>query len=207
MRRIGILGGTFNPFHLGHIFIGLSAAEAFDLDKVLVIPCAVSPFKVGEPNLLSGEERLEMIRETLKDDPLFEPCDIELKRQGISYAVDTVFSLHQRYPEDRLYFIIGMDSLMGLSRWRDAPRLLSLCEMITVSRPNIPLPDPDTLGFPRETAEKLLKNVIQGRLCDISSSEIRRRIAQGRSIRYLVSPAVERRIVEEGLYTDTRSEK
>ena len=202
MKRIGILGGTFNPFHLGHIFIGQAAAEAYNLDKVLVIPCAVSPFKVGKPDLLPGEERLEMIRETLEGDPLFEPCDIELRRSGISYAVDTVSALCGRYPGDMLHFIIGMDSLMGLSRWREVRRLLSLCRMVTVSRPGIPLPRPEDLGFPPEIAAGLLANVIQGRLCDISSSEIRRRVAQGRPIRYLVSAAVERRIAENGFYSD-----
>ena len=200
MKRIGILGGSFNPIHLGHLFIGLSAAEAFSLERVLLMPCTVSPFKVGEAGLLSGEERLQMIEDCTAGDPLFKPCDLEIARGGVSYAVDSVRTLCQRDPEAHYYFIIGMDSLLGLSRWHKVDEFLSLCDVITVARPGTPLQSPETLGFSDEIAQKLLKNVIQGRLCDISSSEIRRRIAQGRSIRYLVPDAVERRIRAKGYY-------
>lgn len=199
-ERIGILGGSFNPFHLGHLFMGCSALEAFHLNRVLLMPCAVSPFKIGESGLLPGEERLEMIRESVQDDPRFEPCDIEIRRGGVSYAVDSVAEIQRMNPTADLFFIIGMDSLLGLSRWHDAQRLLALCSIITLARPGTPLPAPDTLGFPLETAQKLLKQVISGRMIDLSSSEIRRRIAQGLPIRYLVSRAVEKRIREHGWY-------
>lgn len=200
MKRIGIFGGSFNPIHLGHLFVGVSAAEAFALERVLLMPCTVSPFKVGDAGILPGEERLRMIQDCVEGDPLFEPCDIELVRGGVSYAVDSVRTLCERDPEAHYYFIIGMDSLLGLSRWHEVDEFLSLCDVITVARPGTPLPKAETLGFPPEIAQKLLKNVIQGRLCDISSSEIRRRIAEGRSIRYLVPDAVERRIRAKGYY-------
>ena len=200
MKRIGILGGSFNPIHLGHLFIGVSAAEAFSLDRVLLMPCTVSPFKVGEAGLLSGEERLRLVEAAIRGDSLFQPCDIELRRGGVSYAVDSVRTLCGQDPDARYFFIIGMDSLLGLSRWHEVNELLSLCEIITVARPGTPLPEVGELGFPVETAQKLLKNVIQGRLCDISSSEIRRRIAEGRSIRYLVPDAVEKEIRAKGYY-------
>jgi nicotinate-nucleotide adenylyltransferase len=201
MKRIGIYGGSFNPFHLGHLFVGCAAAEAFALDKVLLVPCAVSPFKIGEVSeLASGEDRLAMIRESVAGNPLFEPCDIELARGGVSYAVDTVAALRERYAGAKLYFIIGMDSLPGLSKWYDAGRLVSLCDIITVARPGSVCPPAESLGFPAATARHLLGNVIQGRLCDISSSEIRRRIAESRPIRYLVPLPVEKLIRERGLY-------
>ncbi len=206
-NRIGIYGGSFNPLHLGHLWVGRAAAEAFALDRVLLMPCATSPFKQTMRDLLPGGERLEMIRESVADDPLFEPCDIEIVRGGVSYAVESVATLRQRYPEAALFFILGMDSLLGLSQWYDVARLLSLCTVITVARPGVPLPAAETLGFPPETAQNLLKNVIQGRLCDISSSEIRRRIAENRPIRYLVPCAVEKRIREKGFFATAEIEK
>ena len=207
MKRIGIYGGSFNPLHVGHLWVGTAAAEAFALDRVLLMPCATSPFKRTMRDLLPGEERLAMIRASVTGDPLFEPCDVEIVRGGISYAVESVATLKRRYPDAALFFIIGMDSLPGLHLWYEAERLLTLCEIITVARPGIPLPAAETLGFPPETAQKLLKNVIPGRLCDLSSSEIRRRIAENRPIRYLVPCAVEKRIREKGFFATTAREK
>lgn len=201
MRHVGILGGTFNPIHLGHLFLGHAAAEAFALDRVLLVPCSVSPFKVGVAGLATGADRLEMVRLSAEDDALFEPCALDLERGGVSYALDTVKSLRERFPDDRFSFIVGMDSLRELSHWYRIDEMLSLCDVITVQRPGVDLPvDESALAFPPEVRQRLLSRVIQGRLCDISSSEIRRRIAEGRSIRYLVCPAVEAYIRNRGLY-------
>jgi len=201
MRHVGILGGTFNPIHLGHLFVGRAAAEAFGLDRVMLVPCSVSPFKVGVSGLASGDDRLEMVRLSAADDPLFESCGVDLERGGVSYAIETVRILRRRNPDDRFSFIIGMDSLRELSHWYHIEEMLTLCDVITVQRPGIDPPaDAITLAFPEETRKRLLANVIRGRLCDISSSEIRRRIAEGRSIRYLVCPAVEAYIRDRALY-------
>ena len=204
MKHIGILGGTFNPIHLGHVFVGRAAAEAFGLDGVLLTPCSVSPFKSGLPGLATGADRLEMVRLSVAGDPLFEPCALDLERGGISYAIDTVKALRDQRPHDRFSFIIGMDSLRELSHWHKVGELLTLCDFITVARPGVDLPlTADALAFPEEVRTRLASHVIQGRLCDISSSEVRRRIAEGRSIRYLVCPAVEAYIRDRGLYAAT----
>jgi nicotinate-nucleotide adenylyltransferase len=143
----------------------------------------------------------------VEGDALFEPCPVDLERGGISYAVDTVRTLRQRYPGDRLSFIIGMDALRELSHWHQVGEMLAMCEVISVERPGIDVPvSGDALAFPEEVRHRLLSNVIRGRLCDISSSEIRRRIAEGRSIRYLVCPAVETYIRIRGLYVQKKEE-
>jgi nicotinate-nucleotide adenylyltransferase len=208
MKHIGILGGTFNPIHLGHLFIGRAAAEAFALDTVLLTPCNVSPFKCGAPGLATGADRLAMVRLSVAGDPLFEPCALDLERGGVSYAIDTITTLRERYPHDRLSFIIGMDALRELRHWHRIDEMLTLCDFITVARPGVDVPvTAAALAFPDQVGERLLRHVIQGRLCDISSSEIRRRIAEGRSIRYLVCPAVEAYIWDRGLYAATEKKE
>ena len=205
MRHVGILGGSFNPIHLGHLFVGWAAAEAFSLDTVLLMPSNVSPFKRGLPGLASGADRLEMVRLSAAEDPLFETCALDLERGGISYAVDTVKALRERHPHDRFSFIIGMDALRELSHWHKIGELLTLCDFITVGRPGVDESVTEAaLGFPCDVRDRLLSRVIKGRLCDISSSEIRRRIAEGKSIRYLVCPAVEVYIRSRGLYAATK---
>jgi len=205
--HIGILGGTFNPIHLGHLFLGRAAAEAFGLDTVLLLPCNVSPFKRGKSDQASGEDRLEMVRLSAEGDPLFEPCALDLEREGVSYAIDTVIALRARRPGDRFSFILGMDSLRELSHWHRIGEMLALCDVITVARPGIDAAITGAeLAFPAEIRARLLAGVIPGRLCDVSSSEIRRRIAEGKSIRYLVCPAVEAYIRSHALYAVSKEE-
>ncbi len=202
MRRIGLFGGTFNPIHLGHMMVGRAAAEAFGLDAVWLMPCSVSPFKRGRTELADGEDRLAMVRLAAAEDPLFAPCGLEVERGGVSYSYDTVAALRGRFPDDRFFFILGADSLRELSHWHRAADLVSLCTFITIERPGT---DERALAeglapFPEDIRERLLAGVVKGRLCDISSSDVRRRIAEGESIRYLVCPAVEAYIRSRGLY-------
>ena len=199
-RHVGILGGSFNPIHIGHLFIGCAAADAFGLDRVLLMPCAVSPFKIGAAGLASNEDRLEMVRLSVEGDPLFVPCGLELERGGVSYAFDTVQALRARHPDVHFSFIIGGDSLHGLEHWHRIGEMLELCDVITVQRPGVEPPDMSGWPFSAAARERLLAGMIQGRLCEVSSTEIRRRIAEGRPIRYLVSPAVESHIRRRGLY-------
>lgn len=205
MGRTGILGGTFNPIHLGHLLIGQAAAEAFGLDKVLLLPCNVSPFKLGSSGLASGADRLEMVRLSAADDPLFEPCALDLERGGVSYAIDTVQALRERQPAEAFSFIIGMDALRELSHWHRIREMLKVCEVLTVERPGLDVRvAADSLDFPADVRGTLLANVIRGRSFDVSSSEIRRRIAEGKTIRYLVCPEVEHYIRARGLYGATK---
>lgn len=207
MRQVGIFGGTFNPIHLGHLLIGRAAAEAFGLDTVVLLPCNVSPFKCGQPGQATGTDRFEMVRLSVAGDPLFAPCALDLERGGISYAIDTVQALQKKFPQDRFSFIIGTDALRELDHWYKIDEMLTLCDFIAVERPGVDAAAIiDHLAFPQEVRERLVARVVKGRLFDISSSEIRRRIAEGKSIRYLVCPAVETYIRSRGLYAATMEE-
>ncbi len=200
-EQIGILGGTFNPVHIAHLFIGYAAAEAFNLQKVLMLPCTVSPFKVGAENMVSGADRLEMVQRAVAGDPVLRVCCLDLERGGVSYAIESVKALRAKFPAARFSFIIGGDSLRELHGWYKIDEMLGLCDIITVRRPGVELPvKGEDLPFAPEIRERLMDRVIQGRQCDVSSTEIRSRVAQGRSIRYLVPFAVEEYIRERGLY-------
>ena len=200
-QRIGILGGTFNPLHMGHLILAATAQELFELSKVIFIPCACPPHKDGTP-VVAGQQRLDMVAAAIEDSLSFEVSDLEIERGGRSYAVDTVRELCAQYPAAQLFFIIGSDSLKELYQWKDIYDLLPLCEFVTFSRPgheldNIGLSD---LGLADPWPARLLQRVRRGRHIEISSSEIRGRVAEGLAIRYLVPPAVDMYIAEHSLY-------
>ena len=206
LRRIGILGGTFNPVHIGHLLLAQAAREACGLERVLLMPCHTPPHKSCETPA-SAADRLEMVRLAVAGDPGLETCELEIERGGVSYAVETMGAFHARQPDCAPYFIIGMDSLREMHLWRRADDLLRLCEFITVERPGIDRPvSPDELRLPAPWPQRLLAGVIRGRPCEVSSSEIRRRVAERRPIRYLVPSAVEQYILRRGLYAGTAAQ-
>lgn len=201
-NAIGILGGSFNPVHLGHLLLAQSALETFELAMVLFIPCAIPAHK-DPSTLLDAKHRLAMLEMALEDALEFEVCDIDIKRAGTSYAIDTVSELRSAYPGTQFFFIIGADTLPELHLWKDIGRLLTLCEFIIFDRPRGAVGSiaPESLRLEDPWPERLLRNVMRTRLIDISSSEIRRRIAEGMSARYLVPPSVEMYIAEHNLYS------
>jgi nicotinate-nucleotide adenylyltransferase len=203
MKRIAIFGGSFNPVHNGHLLVAQAVFETFGFDKLLLVPCQVSPFKQGQDGsvVADASHRLDMLRLAVGSDSRFDVCDIEAKRQGVSYTIDTVHQLMMHYQETRFSLVMGMDSLLDLYRWRQANELVSLCDIVTVQRPGCDVkPSLSDLHFPLDVSENILKNIVRGRLCDISSTEIRQRIAEGRSIRYLVPQAVEDYILQNNLW-------
>lgn len=135
-RGIGLLGGTFNPIHNGHLYIAKAVQRHFGLDRILFIPSADPPHKQGS-NLPSAHHRAEMVRLAIADDPDFDLCDIELTRQGHSYSIETVEALGQTFP-DPLFFMIGMDAFREIATWKDPKRLLTLCHFVVVSRADFP---------------------------------------------------------------------
>jgi nicotinate-nucleotide adenylyltransferase len=200
-QKIGILGGTFNPIHLGHLILGQSALETYSLSKVLFVPCARPPHK-DTSALQDAAHRLAMVRAAIEDSLFFEASDIEIQRGGPSYAVETVSALRDLYPEAELYFIIGADTLKELYLWKEIYSLLALCTFISFARPGH---DPSAirpadLHLDHPWAERLLRHSFNARLIEISSSEIRYRVAEGLSICYLVPKSVEIYIAEHGLY-------
>ncbi len=199
--RVGILGGTFNPLHIGHLILAQSALESFELSSVLFIPCATPAHKSSRA-LLPGKHRLAMVERAIGWNPFFESSDMELQRPGVSYAVDTVAALTRQRPQASFFFIIGADTLRELHKWHNIYDLLALCRFITFARPGNGLDTikPADLKLDPPWPERLLKDVMVGRHLEISSSDIRYRIAEGLSIRYLVPPEVEMYIAEHRLY-------
>ena len=200
-RRIGVLGGTFNPVHLGHLILAQTAAETHDLEEVLFVPCSIPPHKRGS-GLCPAEYRVGMLEAALEGDLCFELSDVEMQRGGVSFAVDTVAELCRRYPDRQIFFIIGADTLPELHTWRNIYDLLTLCTFVTFARPGFNLDSIRRRGLHLDSPweERLLANVTSSRQIDISSSDIRHRVAEGMSIRYLVPSAVEMYIAEHGLY-------
>lgn len=199
--RIGILGGTFNPVHLGHLILAQEAAEMCELSKVLFVPCAQPPHKPTAA-LSPDRHRLAMLQAAVEDNLGFEVSDTELCRGGVSYSIDTVRELKQEDESVELCFIIGSDMLRELHLWKDVAELMQLCRFLTFQRPGscIEALKPDAVGLAPHQVETLLKDVRIGRQIDISSSDIRYRVAEGMSIRYLVPQAVEMYIAEHNLY-------
>ncbi|HMP74348.1 MAG TPA: nicotinate-nucleotide adenylyltransferase [Kiritimatiellia bacterium] len=200
--RIGLFGGSFNPVHLGHLIMAQDALEAQGLDRVVFVPASSPPHKLTEPMAEAGH-RLEMLRMAVGDHPQFEVDDVEIRRGGVSYTIDTVKGYRTRYPEAELFFIIGGDTLPELATWKNLPELDRLCTFVTVLRPGF-----DEAGLKRSRhglapamAEKLFGHVVQGHSIGISSSEIRVHLARGRPVRYLVPPLVERYIEHHRLYS------
>jgi len=189
--RIGLLGGTFNPIHIGHLLIAQDAMEALGLDCVKFIPAALPPHKRLDRNI-SGTERLRMVRLAIRGCERFEADDIEVRRGGPSFSVETVAALRQRQPDADFYFIIGGDSLGELPSWFEIKRLARLCRFAVVARPGFAPRMPGGLG--------LRCRLIEGHACDVASRDIRQRLADGRSIRWLVPDAVVRYIARRKLY-------
>lgn len=198
MGRIGILGGTFNPPHIAHLVCASEAVEQLELDRVLLMPVATPPHKTA--TLDPGpEERLELCRLAVAGDARLGVCDVEVKRGGPSYTVATLRELHERAPEDDLTFIVGGDIALGLPSWHEPEAVLDLATLAVAERS----------GAGRHDVAERLEQAFPGRASlrffdmprmDVSSSQIRRRAAAGRSLRYLVPDPVAERIAQERLY-------
>ena len=198
-QRIGLLGGTFNPIHLGHLLIAQDALEQLALDRVKFIPSATPPHKTVEA-LASGRDRAHMIKLATRGNKRFEVDDLEIRRGGISYSVDTLTELRRRHPKADFFFIIGADSLRELHLWRQAQRVVGLCTFVTVPRPGFEAKPVVDRRLDAVSRKRLRQHVLKGHACDIASREIRARVASGRSIRYLVPDAVTEYIRRRRLY-------
>ena len=185
--RWGLLGGSFNPIHHGHLITALRAAEAVKLDRVRFIPAAVSPLKNGD-GLAPAAHRWAMLRRALRGTPRFEASDLELRRGGVSYTVDTLRELKTK-TRARLYWILGTDAARLLPRWKSIDEIRRLARFVIVTRPG-----------DRVSQNRSKDHIVRAPLLEISSSEIRERARKGLSIRYLLPDSVERYIREKGLY-------
>ena len=207
-RRVGILGGTFDPIHYGHLVIAEQVREALRLDRVLFVPAARPPHKVDEP-VTPAEDRAAMVRLAITGNAAFAMSEIELGRDGPSYTVDTLAELVAEAAGQgiarQFYFILSVEALSGLSTWHEPARLLQFARLAVVARPGSPLPDDAALvrALPGGLADASRVECIDTVPLANSSSDVRSRAAAGRSLRYLVPPAVESYIHDHRLYLST----
>lgn len=199
--RIGILGGTFDPVHTGHLVLARDAMEYFGLSKVLFIPSATPPHKLRN-DILPARHRVAMIRAAIRDVKGFELCTMEVDRLGISYSIDTVRDLKRQHPRSNFYFIIGADTLKELHTWKRIDELLGLCEFATMGRPG--WGTQGSFQLQGKWMKKLRRNIFRGHAMDISSSDIRERMARGLEIDFFVPPPVGQYIRRHGLYKARR---
>jgi nicotinate-nucleotide adenylyltransferase len=199
-RRIGIMGGTFNPIHNGHLIIAEDIREKTGLDKVLFIPSGQPPHKPGY-EVADAEHRFEMVRRAVCSNRHFEASRIEIDRDGPTYTINTLQELRESYGEETaIYFIIGADVVYELDTWREYETVFRLCDFIAVMRPGFD--ESEFSGMIRRlSAEKGARiHPVPSCLVDISSTDIRERCSTGRSIKYLVPEPVEEYIIGKGLY-------
>ncbi|MCL1856777.1 MAG: nicotinate-nucleotide adenylyltransferase [Kiritimatiellaeota bacterium] len=198
--KVGILGGTFDPIHWGHIMMAHCAMEAFGLDKVLFMPARLNPLKDGGRQV-EDRHRVAMVRLALQGTKNMRVALDELRRPPPSFTVDTIRHLKGRHPTWDIYFILGMDSLNDLAKWRCHKTLLRLCTFIPIERPGVKAPPKRIPGLTAAASRAVLRNVIAGRLMDISSTQVRRKVAKGQAIRYAVPRTVAQYIHKHRLYT------
>ena len=197
--RIGLLGGTFDPPHIGHLVLATAAVEQLDLERVVFIPAGVPPHKQGDL-ITSGTDRLVLTRLAIAGEPAFELSPLEVERPGVSYTVDTLEQLTDLYGSTTsLFLIMAADSFAQLATWREPDRLLLLAEWAVGPRPGYDLPSREALAE-RWGARHERIHLLDAPLLAISSSDLRARVAGRRSIRYLVPRAVEDQVTARGLY-------
>jgi nicotinate-nucleotide adenylyltransferase len=216
-QKFGILGGTFNPIHYGHLAAAEEVRDRLKLDKVLFVPSYLPPHK-HEGDMPPAVQRLEMVRLAIVSNPRFSVSDIEVKRGGKSYTVETVATLRTKHPMTELYFITGLDSFLEIQTWNHWERLLALCSFVVLSRPGYRFDDLTSIDFMKGASKELaaldrgeLKHAIYQpddfKIClemiplyDISSTDIRNRIRDSRTVKYHLPEDVETYIITNKLY-------
>lgn len=188
--RLGILGGTFDPIHFGHLAAARAAMDCARLDRVLFIPAAVPPHRSA--TVAGAGERLEMTRLAIDDEAGFEVSDIEVRREGASYTVDTLRELHRLHPHDGLFLILGWDAAKLLPTWHEPDEVRRLASLVIVTRPGS--------GAPTETSDIVCERPTP----NISASALRRALARGKPVTEMLPEAVARYIAGRGLYRHNR---
>jgi nicotinate-nucleotide adenylyltransferase len=186
--KLGLFGGTFDPIHLGHLRAAETAREAAGLDQVAFVPAARSPFK-GDP-VSAALDRYAMVALATAGHDAFVPSDLEIAREAPSYTVDTVRALRAARPQDLLFLIVGSDSVAELPSWRESARIFAECTVVVVARPGEAAP-------PGTAADVMW---VEGPGLPVSATDVRRRVRDGRSIRFLVPDPVADYVAKRGLY-------
>jgi nicotinate-nucleotide adenylyltransferase len=216
--RVGILGGSFDPIHLGHLRSAEEVREALELERVYFVPASAPPHK-PQRRLAAGSDRLAMVERAIADNPAFRSCPLEIERGGTSYSIDTLEAFADVEPGADVHFIVGIDAFREIQTWKDVSRLFELANFIVTDRPpgvvepsieHLPVAareafcyDADTLSYRHRSGTRLQFLPITA--IDISATAVRERVRRGRSIRYLVPHEVERYIRENQLYASGES--
>ena len=196
--RIGVLGGTFDPIHWGHLMIAEVACARLGLQEMVFVPAGQPPHKLGR-QITGPEQRLEMVELATAGNPLFAISRVDVDRMGPCYTVDTIRLLRDAWGvEADIFFLIGADSLVELPTWHRPDLLMRLCHVVVLGRPGYPV-DWDELDRLLPGAAVLIK-MLDTPVLDVSSTDIKQRVRQGLSIHHLVPPSIERYIYEHGLY-------
>ena len=196
--RLGVFGGTFDPIHLAHLVLAEQAREQLQLDQVLFVPALIPPHKMTR-TLSPPKVRLEMVELAVAGHANFAVSDLELRRSGPSYTVDTLRTLREQHPQVELFLLLGGDSLVDFPSWREPAEILSLAKLGVMKREGASSPK-DPSGWEKELAKNV--SFIEAPLLEISGTDLRRRVKEHRSIRYLVPASIEAFIDAQGLYRD-----
>lgn len=202
--RLGIMGGTFDPIHNGHLACAEQAREDLGLDAILFIPTGNPVFK-RDQRIAPAAERLAMVRAAIADNPYFDVSDMEIARGGDTYTLDTLRILRAHYPENvQLFFLTGADAIATVSKWRGADELGKLAKFVGVDRPGYEL-SADKRAEIVQSAPEIPISFVTIEALEISSSELRRRLAEGKSIRYLTPQVVVDHVMEHKFYLEEQS--
>jgi nicotinate-nucleotide adenylyltransferase len=198
--RRGILGGTFDPIHVGHLAVAKAAIDCAHLDRVLFVPSAQPPHRAAA--VAPAEDRLAMTRLAVQDEPSFEVSDVEVKRGGTSYTADTLSELHRAFPNDELFLILGWDAARLFRTWHEPERVSKLASLVIVDRPGLGPPKASELAGLGLDPSRLIK--CHYPTPDVSGSALRQSIEAGQPVTGQVPPAVERYIADHNLFRDNR---
>jgi nicotinate-nucleotide adenylyltransferase len=191
--KVGVMGGTFDPIHHGHLVAAEEARHAFDLERVLFVPVG-DPWQKADQDVSPASDRLEMVGRAIADNDAFEISRVDVDRNGPTYTIDTLRSLAEQRPGAELYFITGADAILEILTWKDPQDALRLATFVAVTRPGHDLAGLRKLGIEERVV------LLEIPALAISSTDIRARVAEGRPIRYLVPAPVEEYIRERDLY-------
>ena len=198
-RRVGILGGTFDPVHIGHLAAAVNVRDALDLDLVLFVVANLPWQKVGERSVTGATDRLDLVEAAIGGIDGLEACAIEIERGGLSYTVDTIDELRAAGPEDELFLIVGADVAATLGTWQHPEKIRDEVTLVVMNRAGSAPIDADTAALVGWTAA-----IVEIPALEVSSTEVRQRVAAGRPLDYLVPDAAIRIIRERGLYAGLR---